>query len=534
MKPLAKVTSVAEAIGHPELQERLHAALPRHMTAERMLRVFHLALQRTPKLAQADLRELLGALIGFAAIGIEPNTPLQHGWLIPFEKRRKNGQGQWETVGVDIQPIIGYRGFIDLSRRSGSLVSIHADVVYDGDDFSYEYGTDEHLRHRYGERDGDVLMPRYAYACAKVDGGHSFEVMPWRDVLRIRDGSQGYQVAKRSGGRMLETTPWVAHLDAMARKTPIRRLFKTLPTSIEQSVAITLDEMGERKRVRFGNLLDVSPGEATADSVAGLVEGEDYDDAPAQQIEDRREAPIQQQAEPQQEQAAAPQQARQAAGKPRGAGKAAKAAEPPAQEAEAAQEAPAAEQQATEGFRLVWPNGEAVDYTTAADAMASIRDALYEAADTAAIDALAKTAGPLRKASKGVEAALGDLFRVAREAMAATEDGDEPAEGDADADDAGPAGEDPPVEEVAAANAEAAAEAEAVVDWSVDLAACMDGDKLNTMKLMHALDSKSRECSSADDWHELVEQNGPALEALKAKLKRSYDNFMSRYQKATA
>ena len=32
MKPLAKVTSVAEAIGHPELQERLHAALPRHMT----------------------------------------------------------------------------------------------------------------------------------------------------------------------------------------------------------------------------------------------------------------------------------------------------------------------------------------------------------------------------------------------------------------------------------------------------------------------------------------------------------------------
>lgn len=271
--PLAKVTSVADALEHPELRERLHAALPRHMSPERMLRTFHLALQRTPDLAKADMRELLGALIGFAAIGIEPNTPLGHGWLIPFAKRQQI-DGQWQTVGMQIQPIVGYKGYIDLARRTGSMISLHADVAYTGDDFDYCYGTDEFLRHRYGPRD-DVLSPEFAYAVAKLDGGHQFEVMPWADVMRIRDGSQGYQQAKRKGGRTLEGSPWVAHLDAMARKTGVRRLAKMLPMSIEMSTAAMIDEMGDGRGARFGSMLDVSPREISGETLSGYVEDGD-------------------------------------------------------------------------------------------------------------------------------------------------------------------------------------------------------------------------------------------------------------------
>jgi recombination protein RecT len=498
-KPLAKITTIAEAIDHPELRERLQMAAPRHMNPERLLRVFHLALQKTPDLAKADLRELLGALIGFAAIGIEPNTPLGHGWLIPFGKRQQI-DGQWQTVGVQIQPIIGYRGFIDLARRSGSLVSIHADVVYHGDDFSYEYGTDEHLRHRYGDRDAEVLTPEFAYACASVEGGHQFEVMPWKDVLRIRDGSQGYTMAKRRGGRTLETTPWVAHQEAMARKTPIRRLFKTLPTSIEQSVAVNIDEVAERRHVRFGALIDASPAEVSADTMDALVDATDYD-AP----EEAQQA----QPEPEQEKAKAPAKAQAA---------------PKAEPQPEPQPEPASEAEAAQGVTLVWPDGSSVPYDSADEASEAMWMAMNDATTLADVDGLAKTAEALRphlskEALKGMAAA----FKEARARV------DTPAEETAQEAEAG-------TDEAPAAEAEAeAAAGDVVADWSVNVKACTGTDgKVNTMMLMNAVDDKSKECMSADDWHEFIEQNGPALEVLQGKLKSGYDKLMARYKKATA
>jgi recombination protein RecT len=521
VKPLAKVQTIAEALEHPELRERLSLAAPRHMNPERLLRVFHLALQKTPDLAKADLRELLGALIGFAAIGIEPNTPLGHGWLIPFAKRGKV-DGQWVTIGMQIQPIIGYRGFIDLARRSGSLVSIHADVVYQGDNFSYEYGTDEHLRHRYGDRDGDVLHPLFAYACASVEGGHQFEVMPWRDVMRIRDGSQGYQSAKRAGGRTLEASPWVAHTAAMARKTPIRQLFKTLPTSIEQSVAVSLDEMSERRSPRFGALIDASPSEVSADTMDALVDYSEHE------TEQKPEAQQTEQREPEQAKAA---NRATATAKPK-----AKADPKPEPEAEAQAEPEEQKSAPEQAITLVWPDGSDTTYADEVEAAEALYMALMDAETLVDIDGLAKTANTLRPhLSKSALKGMGSAFAVAREGFKEVE----PAEAEADSDDAAEAPKaEADAEPEAKAEAEPEAEADAEVaerDWSVDFDSCqMEGGKINTMKLQKLMDDASKQCLTADDWHDFIEQNGPALEALQAKLKTSHDKLMARYKKGTA
>lgn len=229
----------------------LAAVLPKHVGADRMLKIALGALRTTPKLMQARTDTLLGAIIQCAQLGLEPNTPLGHAYLIPFENRTKGT--------TEVQIVFGYKGLIDLARRSGQIVSIAAHEVREHDHFEYEYGLDEKLVHRpaIGER-GEVIA---FYAVAKlVGGGYAFEVMSKADVIAIRDASQGWQQAVRY--KKEDKSPWGAHFVEMGRKTVLRRLFKFLPVSIELATASVLDNkaaIGETQ----GAFEDVLQGDYT-------------------------------------------------------------------------------------------------------------------------------------------------------------------------------------------------------------------------------------------------------------------------------
>lgn len=229
----------------------LAAVLPKHVGADRMLKIALGALRTTPKLMQARTDTLLGAIIQCAQLGLEPNTPLGHAYLIPFENRSKNI--------TEVQIVFGYKGLIDLARRSGQIVSIAAHEVRENDHFEYEYGLDEKLVHRpaMGERGGVIAF----YAVAKlVGGGYAFEVMSRADVEAIRNESQGWKTAVRF--KKEASSPWGAHFVEMGRKTVLRRLFKFLPVSIELATAATLDSkaaVGETQ----GAFEDVLQGEYT-------------------------------------------------------------------------------------------------------------------------------------------------------------------------------------------------------------------------------------------------------------------------------
>lgn len=230
----------------------LAAVLPKHVGADRMLKIALGALRTTPKLMQARTDTLLGAIIQCAQLGLEPNTPLGHAYLIPFANSSKNI--------TEVQIVFGYKGLIDLARRSGQIVSIAAHEVREHDHFEYEYGLDEKLVHRpclTGDR-GEVTA---FYAVAKlVGGGYAFEVMSKADILAIRDASQGWKTAVRY--KKEAQSPWGAHFVEMGRKTVLRRLFKFLPVSIELATAATLDSkaaVGETQ----GAFEDVLQGEYT-------------------------------------------------------------------------------------------------------------------------------------------------------------------------------------------------------------------------------------------------------------------------------
>lgn len=231
-----------------KLKPQMALALPKHLNPERMGRIMLTELRRVPKLAECGKDSLLGALMMCSQLGLEPGNGLGHAYLLPFDRRAKVG-GQWQTVGTDCQLIIGYRGMIDIARRSGQIVSIAARTVHKNDHFAYRLGLDETIEHIpcEGER-GDMT---HVYAVAKLkDGGVQFEVMSRHDVEKVRLQSK----AKDNG-------PWQTHFEEMAKKTAIRRLFKYLPVSIEMQRAVTIDEQADAGILQDHNVVDMETGE---------------------------------------------------------------------------------------------------------------------------------------------------------------------------------------------------------------------------------------------------------------------------------
>jgi recombination protein RecT len=240
--PLRQVDNVQKLLMNDQARGQLAAVAAKHMSPERLMRVTANAIRTTPKLQECEPLSFLGALMQCAALGLEPNTVLGHAYLIPFDKSTKIN-GSWVKV-PQVQLIIGYKGLIDLARRSGHITSISANIHYSDDElWEYEEGTEAKLRHVPGPQDG---KPLHAYAIAKfVEGGHAYVVLPWAQVLKIRDGSQGWQSAVKFGKK--EGSPWFSHETAMAKKTAIRALAKFLPLSVEFREAVAVDQDGGAK-----------------------------------------------------------------------------------------------------------------------------------------------------------------------------------------------------------------------------------------------------------------------------------------------
>lgn len=219
--------NVADFFNNDRRKQQLAAVLPKiGITPERMLQVAFNAFNTTPKLLECTPQSLFKSLVQCASLGLEPNTPLGQAYLLPFKNNKTNS--------TDVQLIIGYKGFLSLSRRSGELRSMSSHVVYKGDQFEYKLGTDEKIDHvPCGETDDNKITHAYAVANFK-DGGYAFEVMTISQIKSIQKRSKSSGVG-----------PWVTDFAQMCRKTVIRRLMNYLPLSIEIQRAVAVDSQNE-------------------------------------------------------------------------------------------------------------------------------------------------------------------------------------------------------------------------------------------------------------------------------------------------
>lgn len=202
-------------------KDRFEQILPKHMTVERLMRLSMSEIRNNKRLQQADPMSLVGAIMRSAKLGLEPGLDAH---LVPFRNNKANR--------TEVQMIPDYRGLMTLARRGGEIVRFEAQAVYSGDDFDFQFGTNQFLHHKPRGQTNNLT---HVWALAEFkDGSQQFDVMDKEDVDRIK---------KRS--RASSDGPWVTDYDEMAKKTVIRRLSKQLPRSIELREAVRMDELAD-------------------------------------------------------------------------------------------------------------------------------------------------------------------------------------------------------------------------------------------------------------------------------------------------
>lgn len=233
-----RFTELRTFLGSKGIKANLQMALPKHMNADRMVRVALTAISRTPKLMDCTPESLALALLTASQLGLEPNGRDAH--LIPY--------------GTQCQLIVDYKGLIQLAYRSGMVDGITARAVYSKDRFEFEFGSNERLLHVPCE-DDDPGELRYAWAMVRFkDGSSKFVVLFKRDVERRRRASRAADK---------QDSPWVKYPEAMWAKSAVRELAKWMPQTPEYATfhkAVEADESAESGIITITQEIDAKGG----------------------------------------------------------------------------------------------------------------------------------------------------------------------------------------------------------------------------------------------------------------------------------
>ena len=225
------VTSVTQQKKPQTLQDyvqrmsgQIKMALPANLTPDRFQRIVLSAISSNTKLQECSPQSFLGAMMTAAQLGVEPNTPLGQGYLIP--RNSKNG--------MECTFQLGYKGLIDLAYRSGNIANIGAFTVHQNDEFHVQFGLNPDIKHVPAMTNKGDPIAFYAYYKTK-DGGFGFDVMSVEDV---RAHARQFSEAVKRGW----SSPWDTNFEEMAKKTVLKKVLKYAPLSTEVASKIGMDE----------------------------------------------------------------------------------------------------------------------------------------------------------------------------------------------------------------------------------------------------------------------------------------------------
>jgi recombination protein RecT len=205
--------------------------LPKYLTPEKLFRVAQTAIAKSPQLLDCTPASLVIALMDAAQAGLEVNG--RDAALVPYGKQ------------CQFQPM--YHGLVKQAVTEGVAKKIQARLVYEHDDFELWFDPEPHIKHIPAFADEGGVVGAYAYA-VMPDGEVVIEFMNRRKLDHIKNKAKS-----RSG-------PWSTDEEEMYRKTPIKRLFKTLPIPDRLEYAIAVDNWNEAGGPRVDMpLLDVPP-----------------------------------------------------------------------------------------------------------------------------------------------------------------------------------------------------------------------------------------------------------------------------------
>ena len=126
-------------------QPEIARALPKSMDPDTFTRIALTTMKTSDALAECNPATYISCLMLCAQLGFEPG-PLNRVYFVPRKVQVESGGSKYWDNQVTFQ--IGYQGWIELARRSKEIRRVECRAVYPGDEFDYEFGTDQHLRHK--------------------------------------------------------------------------------------------------------------------------------------------------------------------------------------------------------------------------------------------------------------------------------------------------------------------------------------------------------------------------------------------------
>ena len=231
-------------------------------------------------LQKADRNSIILAAATAAALDLPINPNLGYAALIPYQDRKAG------TCSCQMQ--VMRNGWVELAQRSGQVIKITNEIVYEGElvkcnRFKDEYEFDE------AQRKSDKIVGYMAYV--KLASG--FEKTVFWTIEKCKEHGLRYsQTFKKGYGN------WKDDFNGMALKTVLKHLIvKYVPKSLEMQMAIERDQaslMGDIDNPQVV-YVDNPNNQASNEEPQDFQEAEVVEKKPKEQPKEEPQQPTQEQ-----------------------------------------------------------------------------------------------------------------------------------------------------------------------------------------------------------------------------------------------
>ena len=222
-------------------------------------------------LAKATPESIYNASAMGAVLDLPINNNLGFAWIVPYNEKYKDEQGNWQTKCV-AQFQLGWKGFVQLANRSGQYKAINVIEVYENQFKSFNRLTEE-LDADFTQIGAGAVVGFVAYF--KLING--FEKTCYWSTEEVKTHG-----AKFSKTFAHQNSVWKTDFNAMAKKTVLKNtLSKWGILSIEMQQAVVVDqavvndsETLDVDYVDAGSSIDATkPTLSNDDVVSAIAEG---------------------------------------------------------------------------------------------------------------------------------------------------------------------------------------------------------------------------------------------------------------------
>lgn len=231
-------------------------ALPKHINADRMVRLAMTSFSQNKALQTCDQNSIFASIVIASQLGLEIGVGGQ-GYLVPYK-----GKATF---------VPGWQGLVDLVSRAGRA-TVWTGAVYGGDKFDYALGDSPFVKHQPEGDADDWTQITHVYAIGRVNGSQFPVIEVWSMNRVIKHLNKYNKVGASHYAH--------ANMEMYARKVVLLQVLKYMPKSIEVQRAFDVAQaVDSGKNFTFdGEMVEIQDDQPAPQA----TQQASYDDMPSE------------------------------------------------------------------------------------------------------------------------------------------------------------------------------------------------------------------------------------------------------------